>query len=277
MGALLGLLAALAYGASDFVAGVASRRASAIPVAAVTLGVEFLGACVATLLVHGAGPTTSVLIWGGISGIGSAAGTLALYHGFAVGKISTVATVSGVLTVVFPAAVGVALGNQLSPLSAIGIVAAVPAVGLVSWTRGSGQNGRSGAVFGVIAGAAFALLFIALDRAGSGSGAWPLVAGQLVSCAMIAPLAIRELRKNGLPAGRALSQSALAGILGVIASLSFLIATGYGELVIIAVLTSMYPAATVLLARILLGEKWTRTQIFGLILSALAVVIVATG
>jgi drug/metabolite transporter (DMT)-like permease len=277
VGALLGLLAALGYGASDFVAGVASRRASAIPVAAITLGVELLGAGVATLLFHGSGPTITALVWGGISGIGSAAGTLALYHGFAVGKISTVATISGVLTVVFPAAVGVALGNQLSPLSAVGIIAAVPAVGLVCWTRGTGQKGRSGALFGVIAGAAFALLFIALDRAGSGSGAWPLVSGQLVSCAMIAPLAIRELRKNGLPAGAALSQSALAGILGAVAALSFLIATGLGELVIIAVLTSMYPAVTVLLARILLGEKWTRTQILGLILSAVAVVIVATG
>ena len=177
MGALLGLLAAVGYGASDFVAGLASRRSSAILVAALSLGVEFLAACVATILFNGSGPTANALLWGAIIDVGSAVGTLARYHGLAVGRMSTVATTSGVLTAVNPVIVGVALGNHLLPLAALGIATAVPAVGLASWTGRSTPGARRGGLFAVIAGVSFALLFIALEGARTGSGAWPLVSG----------------------------------------------------------------------------------------------------
>jgi drug/metabolite transporter (DMT)-like permease len=277
MGALLAVISALAYGASDFLAGLASRRSSAVPVSAVVLGVEFISAWVATIFFHGVGPTPETLLWGAVGGVGSAVGTLALYHGFAVGRISVVATICGVLTVILPAIVGVALGNHLSVLSAVGIVAAIPAVALVCWHGGPKRAGQSGVLYGVIAGGCFALLFIALSQAGTGSGAWPLVSGQIVCCLLVAPLAIRELRRNGPPAGSAFGQSVIAGVTGGIAALLYLTATGLGELAIIAVLTSMYPAVTVLLARVVLSERWTRMQALGLILSAAAVVVVATG
>ena len=88
MGAVLGLIAALAYGASDFVAGIASRRTPVMLVTAVTLVTEFLLALVVLAFVHGAGPTPSAVLWGALSGVGSAVGTLALYQGFAVGSMS---------------------------------------------------------------------------------------------------------------------------------------------------------------------------------------------
>ena len=91
---------------------------------------------------------------------------------------------------------------------------------------------------------------------------------------LIAPLAVRELRKSSRPTRIAVLQSVLAGVIGGIAALCYLSAAGLGQLAIIAVLASMYPAVTVLLARILLGEKWTRLQALGLILSGLAVVLV---
>jgi drug/metabolite transporter (DMT)-like permease len=287
VGALLGLIAALGYGASDFVAGMAGRRTPVMIVTAVTLAVEFVFAAVVLVFVPGAGPTPSVLLWGALSGVGSAFGTLALYQGFAVGSMSVVATVSGVLTVVIPAAVGVAIGNRLPAVGVLGVVAAIVAVALVSWTGGSGTDGSGaagsgaggarggGAFYGVLAGASFALLFIALERAGSASGAWPVTTGQFVSCVVMVPLAVVGFRAHGRPAARELRLPAIAGVLAALAAFSYLSATGFGELVVIAVLTSMYPAVTVLLARFVLRERWNWPQRVGLVLSAASVVVIA--
>ena len=279
MGALLGLIAALCYGASDFVAGMAGRRTPVMIVTTVTLGVEFLLAAVVLAFVPGAGPTPSVVLWGALSGVGSAFGTLALYQGFAVGSMSVVATVSGVLTVVIPALVGVAMGNRLPVLGLLGVVAAVAAVALVSWTGGSpdrrdGQR-SGGAWYGVLAGASFALLFIALERAGSASGAWPVATGQLVSCLVIVPFAVVGFREHGRLSARESRLPAIAGVLAALAAFGYLTATGFGELVVIAVLTSMYPAVTVLLARFVLRERWSWPQRVGLVLSAASVAVIA--
>ena len=276
MGALLGLLAALGYGASDFLAGMAGRRTPVLLVTAVALGVEFAFAAVVLVFVHGAGPTTSVLLWGALSGVGSAFGTLALYQGFAIGSISVVATVSGVLTVVIPAVVGVLIGNRLPVLGVIGVIAAVVAVALVSWTgRAEPGERRGGALYGALAGASFALLFIALERAGSGSGAWPVTTGQLASCVLMLPFAIVGFRRHGRLSAGEWRLPTIAGVLAAAAAFSYLTATGFGELVIIAVMTSMYPAVTVLLARFVLRERWNRLQRIGLLLSAASVVVIA--
>lgn len=277
MAALLGLIAALGYGASDFVAGVAGRRTPVLLVTAVTLAVEFVFSAIVLAFVHGAGPTGWVLFWGALSGVGSAFGTLALYQGFAVGSMSVVATVSGVLTVVIPAVVGVAIGNRLPVIGVFGVIAAIVAVALVSWTGRSREPGerRGGALYGVLAGASFSLLFIALERAGSLSGAWPVTTGQLASCVLILPFAIVGFRANGRLSTRELSLPTIAGALAAVAAFSYLAATGFGELVVIAVLTSMYPAVTVLLARFVLGERWNWPQRAGLVLSAASVVVIA--
>jgi drug/metabolite transporter (DMT)-like permease len=283
VGALLGLIAALAYGASDFVAGVASRRMPVMLVTAATVVTEFALALVVLLFVHGAPPSAGTLFWAALSGVGSAVGTLALYQGFTVGSMSVVATVSGVLTVVIPAVVGVAIGNRLTAVGFAGVAAAIVAVALVSWTGGGFRlrgAGSSGAVYGMLAGASFALLFIALERAGTSSGVWPVTAGQFVACVAIVPFAIVAMRRGRRRASPVAVWSALrlpvvAGLLGGLAAFSYLAATGFGELVVIAVLTSMYPAVTVLLARLVLRERWNWPQRLGLVLSAASVVTIA--
>jgi drug/metabolite transporter (DMT)-like permease len=276
VGALLGLLAAIGYGASDFVAGLASRRASAITVTFVVLVVELPPSIITAFFYHGVGITPGVLLWGALSGVGSAGGTLALYHGFVVGRMSVVATLAGVLTVVIPAGVGIAEGNHVSVLIIAGILAAIVAVALVSWSGGK-STGRSGALYGVIAGVLFALLFITLDHAGTASGVWPVLIGQVVACLGMLVPGVRALRAHGAPAGRAMWQSVWAGLIAGAAAMTYLIATGFGELAVVAVLTAMYPAITVLLARIVLKEHWSRLQALGLALSVLSVLAVALG
>lgn len=276
MAVLFALAAALAYGASDFAGGVASRRFAAGPVTVVGQSVGLISAGLAIVLLRASWPHASQLTWGALSGVGSGIGTLALYHGLAVGRMSVVATLAAVLTVILPAAVGIALGNHISPLNGVGIAAAAPAIGLVSWhSAGRGGSDRLGLLYGAIAGCAFALLFIALDRAGTSAGAWPLVPGQALSILFAIPFGARSLRSAPRPGRSTAAYMVGAAVLGGIANLLFLASTGKGELAIVAVLSAMYPAVTVLLARLLLKERWSRLQVLGLLLAGVAVVLVA--
>lgn len=243
-----------------------------------------LAAAVALGLFPGNGPSGAALGWGAVSGVGSGIGTIVLYQGLAVGRISVVAPVSAVVTAVLPAVVGLVLGERLSAAALVGLVLAVPATALVSWQRGGGGDGgdggdrKAGLMAGLVAGAGFAVLFIALDRAGTDSGAWPLLPGQAVAVLVIVPLALR-LRRRDTDASwrRAAWPGVLAGLLGGTANLLFLAATGAGKLAVVAVLTALYPAVTILLARVVLGEAWSRVQAAGLLAAGAAIALISTG
>jgi drug/metabolite transporter (DMT)-like permease len=279
MAVLLALLAALSWGVADFSGGLGSRGLGAPRVALATQTLGLITAGIAVLLFPGVGPRASALEWGVLSGLGSGVGTFALYHGLAVGRMTVVATLSGVLTAVVPVIVGLALGNTLSLLAALGIVIAVPAILLVSWRpepHGDLTPG-AGVPYGLLAGLGFGLLFIALDRAGTRSGAWPLIPGQLLSVLLILPFALTGLRQGGTPARKSVLLTLGAGTLSGMANLLFLDATGHGELAIIAVLSALYPAITVLLARAVLAERWSPSQMVGLGAAIVAVVLVSVG
>jgi drug/metabolite transporter (DMT)-like permease len=283
---LLGLLAALAYGVSDFCAGVASRR---IPSGVVTVTGQSLGlltAAIAVLAFPGRGPVPAVVAWGAAAGVGSGIGTFCLYQGLSMGGMGPVATLSAVLTAVIPAGVGLGVGDRPSTATLVGIGVAIPSIALVAWVPSAGGGERKparavppGLGYGALAGVGFAVLFIGLDQAGTRSGAWPLLPAQLVSMVTAAPFAVRHRGRlpgrTGVP--RALGLGAVAGALGGGANLVFLAATGRGSLAVVSVLTALYPAATVILARVFLSERWTRLQATGMILAAAAIALVSAG
>lgn len=279
MAIILAVLSALAYGSSDFAAGLASRRFAAAPVTTVAQVLGVVTAVAAVILFPGRGPNDAALEWGALSGVGSALGTLSLYHGLSVARMSVVASVSAVLTAVLPVIVGVALGNHLGGGAIVGVIIAIPAIVMVCWhpqARGP-TAARAGPIYGVLAGCGFALLFIALDRAGTQAGAWPLLPGQIVSVLLIAPLGYRALGAAGRPAAWVAVLTLVAGVLSGTANLLFLAATGHGQLAIVAVLTALYPAVTVLMARTFLSERWTRLQGAGLLAAAAAITLVTAG
>jgi drug/metabolite transporter (DMT)-like permease len=288
MSVLLGLLAAATYGSSDFLAGLASRRLPAIVVTAGAQAVCLLIGLIAIVFYPGDGMSGRVLLWGAASGIGAAGGTFALYRGLGGGEMSVVATLSGLLTAVIPVIVGLATGDSLSAVAAIGIVTAIPAIGLVSWQSGDhAQGGGSGAVWGILAGLGFGLLFVGYDRAGSAAGAWPLVVAEGTATLLTlvpALLALRRHRVGEEAAGEedAGGRSGLvlvvaAGLLAGVANLSFVIATHHGELAVVAVLTALYPGFTVVLARLVLGERWSSAQKLGLATALVATFLVSLG
>jgi drug/metabolite transporter (DMT)-like permease len=287
MSVLLGLLAAATYGSSDFLAGLASRRLPPIVVTAGAQALCLLVGLIAIAFYPGDGISGQVLLWGAASGLGSAGGTFALYRGLGGGEMSVVATLSGLLTAVIPVIVGLATGDSLTALAAIGIVAAIPAIGLVSWSGSSGSAGGSGAIWGILAGLGFGLLFVGYDRAGSDAGAWPLVVAEGVATLLTIGPALLALRRGEREGGtvednaasdrRSLSLLLAAGLLAGAANLSFIIANHHGELAVVAVLTALYPGFTVILARIVLGERWSSTQKVGLVTALVATLLVSLG
>lgn len=275
----LALLAALGLGTADFFAGLASRRIDFRVVSALAQGFGLVAAAVAVLFFSGDGPTGRVLLWGSIAGIGTGVATMLLYHGLSVGRISVVATLSGLIGAVIPVLVGVVRGDPLSTLSAIGIVVAIPAIALVSW-QPAGERGSSGrsATWGILAGLGFALFYVAFDQAGDDSGAWPVAINQAVAVAIPGALALRALGAEGLRLPRPGRRQALSAGLGVAFGIIALQAAfAGGQLAIVVVLASLYPGVTILLARFTLAENWIRTQKVGLIAALAAVVMVSAG
>ncbi len=279
MGVLLALSAAVAYGFSDFLGGLQSRRTSSYAVAVLAQGMALIAVVTAALVAPVSALSASALAWGALSGIGSGAGTLFLYRGLGTGRMSVVAPLSAVGSAGLPVVVGVVFGERPSWLAVAGIVLALPAVALIS--RGEERLGpepprRSGAWDGLIAGAGFALMFVALGRVPSGAGLWPLAAGQAVSTLSIALAALVAGTSLRAPR-RAVAGSAAAGLLGAAATVLYQYAAQRQLLSVAAVVTSLYPALTVLAAMVLLREHIGRGQAVGLAAAAAAVTLITLG
>lgn len=273
MSALLGLAAAVAFGVSDFLAGVGSRRLHFLWV---TLLGQSAGAAVSWLMLiwlHGAGPTPGAALWGACSGVGSAVGTLALYRGYGRGEMAVAGPLSAIGAAALPAIIGIALGERLDTLQIAGIVLALPAIWLMAASGGpTGPRLRGGVVDGLVSGLGFGGLFTMLKLAGDGSGLWPIALGQAVAVLLLV-IAVATQRPSATSTPRASGQrlAVVAGVLGISATLLYFAAAQSGLLSIAAVLTSLYPGITVGLAAVMLHERPVMTQRAGMLLGAVSV------
>jgi drug/metabolite transporter (DMT)-like permease len=288
MAVILGLAAAVAYGVSDFVAGLMSRRINFMLVALIATTAAVTVVSIALVATTRVAPTTGALLWGAASGVGSACGTLALYRGLGRGEMGVVAPVSAVCAAIIPVFVGVLVGERPPLLAWVGVGLALPAIWLVSSRDGSDTAGAESGVTtpgtrhaagiqdGLLAGVAFALLFVALSQAGDGSGLWPVVANELVALTVLVIFTGNRVRRSdhgGVPLRQALG-AATVGVCGGAATVWYFLSTHTGLLAIVAVVTSLYPAVTVALAVLVLRERVGVTQGVGLALSAVAVILV---
>lgn len=271
---LLALASAAAYGTSDFVGGVTSRRASPWQVAIVGVTAGGVWALLLALLLPG--PVTAPdLAWGALAGVGNGLGGAFLYRGLSRGRMGVVGPVSSVGAALLPVVVGLLLGERFGLVVLVGILVALPGIWLVA--REPGAQVDAGLADGLLAGAGFGLLFSALGQVPDGAGYWPVVVSQLTGLVAVAGLATL-LREAWLPRTRTpLLGGALTGSLSAVAVIGFLLAAQRGQLAVSAVLASLYPAVTVLLARGLLGERLARSQLVGLALCGVTVVLVAAG
>lgn len=279
MAVLLSLCAALTYGLSDFVGGVASRRVSPWTIALMS---QVGGASIALVLalMLGGDPRGVDLGWALLAGLGNGIGTAFLYRGLAAGRMGVVAPVSGLGAALVPLVVGLVLGERPGLLAWLGITAALPAIWLVAREPSSGHEPAAagvwtnGLVDGVLAGLGFGVLFAALAQIPEESGLLPLALNAAVGAVVVAMIAL-GLHQPFVPREATAYTGLLCGVLGGTASALFLVATQTGYLTIAAVVTSLYPAFTVLLAALLLRERVHREQGLGLALCALAVGLIA--
>ncbi len=274
---VLALAGAVSYGVSDFIGGLASRRTTVWPVAVLSCFGSLVGAFAVALADPGA-PTLADLGWGALAGVGAGAGTAFLYRGLAGGRMGVVAPVSGVGATLIPVLIGVAAGERPSTLVWLGMLTAVPGIWLVSReeTLGSATASGSGLLEGVLAGIGFGVLFAALGQVPEGAGLWPLCVCEVAAVATTVVAAL-ALGGDPRPRGGVEWWGLVSGLLAAAAGVAFLLATHRGLLSVSAVLVSLYPAFTVLLAALVLREHIHRAHAWGLALCATAVVLVATG
>src|SRR3954449_6481599 len=276
IGLVLALAAALAYGASDFVGGTGSRRHS--PWTVVMIG-QVCGAAlmIGCGLLARADPRTADFAWALLAGAGSATGSIFLYRGLSRGRMGLVAPVSAVGAAVLPVVVGVALGERPTWLGWLGVLVALPGIWLVARGSTASASSTQGAlVDGAAAGAGFGVLFIALGQVSSGAGFMPLAANQLFGAAVTVVVAA-ALGQQWRPRPGVLPWGGASGVLGAAGTLTFLLSTHATYLLLFVVLLSLYPAVTVLLASITLGERLGGGQRLGISICTLAVATLAIG
>lgn len=274
VGIALALLSALSFGLSDFAAGLATRRLhSAVVVLLGQLcGTTLIG--VLAILVAHPHITGTALAWGALSGIGTGLGAAFLFQAMKVGRFSLVVPLSDVAGVALPVLVGVLLlRDRLQWWAWAGFVVAVPAIWLITSGRSSRSAPTAGAGWALLSGTAFALQYVALAQADAAAGLWPLALNRSVAVLTVAPIALRPSRLR--MQGRTALLAVVSGVLGTAAIAAFMFAGRLQALSVAVVLTSLYPAVTVLLGLTLLHERLTRRQVLGLVCATATVVLVS--
>lgn len=270
MPVLLAAFAALSWGTADFLGGLASRKAPARSVVVYSQLVGLTLALIGAPLLGG-DPAAADLVWGGAAGLLGSFGLVALYTALAAGKISVVAPVSGVISAGVPLMFGLVIGERPAATAVAGMAVALVAIWLVS----AGEDlAASGIGLAVVSGLGFAGFAIVIGQSSDTSGLWPLIPARASSILLIVAFTLLTAGSIG-PPRRVAGLVALAGLGDMVANMLFLTATHVGLLSIAAVVSSMFPAPTVLLGRFVLGEKVRPAQWVGLVLALVAVTLIS--
>ena len=275
MAVLFALISSLSWGTADFLGGLASRRVGSLRVLSVSYPAGGVLITILALLVV-PGVLSSESVWVGVtSGAVGALGMGLLYAALAQGQMGIVSPITAVLSGAVPVLVGVIRGESLSPTAIAGIFAAGLAVILVSRETGPHKKTPPRAIgIAIASGLAIGAYLSVLGSAPDDSGIWVATIGRWFSSILVVIALIIWLVRTGagwssadsFPWGLAVA----AGGLDALANAVFQLAAQRGLLAIVAVIGSLYPAATLLLARFLLHERISRVQLVGVVLALAA-------
>jgi len=271
---LFGLSSAFSWGAGDFSGGLASKRTSAYTVVVISQFVSLLILVGGIYLVSNESFSMEAAIWGAIAGVCGAVGLVALYTGLARGPMGVVAPLTAVIAAVVPVLYSIFQSGLPATSDLLGIIAALGAVWVISSGKGEAKVQIANLGLPVLAGLGFGLFFILIARASAQAVIWPLIFARSSSVLIILLIGLL-LARIDRPALNQLPLIALAGVFDTAGNILYILATRYGRLDLAVVLSSLYPAATVFLASIVLKERLTRRQWVGVILVILAVVLIA--
>ena len=220
----------------------------------------------------------STMLWGGLAGLSGAMAVIALYSGFAHSSIAVVSPIAAVGAGVWPALWQIIRGDFPTAVVLLGLVLGLIAI----WTISGGghisaeDNVAVGVRYGILAGLGFGGLLIFLSLGATDSGIWGLLPARIAGSTVMFVIAARAAGSL-MPSRPAVAPAIGAGVLVTLGNGLFIIATTEGSLAVVSVLAAMFPAATVILAWLVLGERLTRQRQLGLALALVAVGLVAGG
>jgi uncharacterized membrane protein len=270
--ATLALTAATCWGSADFAGGLAARRTDAYRSVLVSYSVGLAVLAVIAFMRGEALTTLADLGWGALSGISGMLGLVFLFRGFASGRMGIVAPVSAVLATAIPVIFNAFTEGLPDNVILIGFGVAIAGIWLLSRPEELGIR-PVGLGMAVVAGLGFGGFFITLDQIGENAVFWPLVAGRIAACVLMVAFVLATRRSMQLRQAP-LRLLTLAGLLDAAGNLFFLLAVQNGRLDIAAVLGSLYPAVTAILARLTIKEHMTRLQLVGVSAAILAIVLI---
>jgi drug/metabolite transporter (DMT)-like permease len=275
MAFLLGFGSSVTWGIADFLGGLMSRRLHLLNVL-VGSQVSGLVLIAAVVAVRGEGPPPGdFAIFAALSGVAGVAGLSAFYRGLAVGSMAIVAPISSTAAVV-PLVIGVATGDRPSKIAWAGLALALGGVVLASREEMGGGRMARGAWMAMLSALGFGFFFAAMDRASDGDVLWAILVNRITGVTLLsaATLALRP----PLAAGRRdLRTLALIGLLDISANVMFAVASTKGLISLVAVLGSLYPLTTIVLARVVLGERPHRLAQVGVGAALAGVVLISAG
>jgi len=270
----LGLACAVCWGASDFSGGLASKRSSALSIVVLSQSMGLAALVVVLIVMREPLPPSRDLLLGAVAGVGGGVGLVAFYRALADGHMGLIAPLSALIGALVPIPVAILLQGWPGPLTLIGIVLALAAVWLVSSSGDEVKLSLADLRLPLVAGLSFGAFFIFMSRATGTALLWPLLAARTASVTLLGALALArgELRR---PASGSWPLIALAGILDTGANALYALSARAGRLDVAAVLGSLYPGGTVVLAWIILHERLNRWQMVGVAAIVAATIMIA--
>lgn len=280
--ALLALAAAGLWGVGDFSGGMGARKAGGSPGAALRLillshSASLVALLLLAFLVASPFPHDAPLLWGLVAGINGAFALAAFYVALARGAMGASAAISGLLAAAIPALVSLRVEGAPSWTHTLGFLVAGLAIWLIGASGDAPPEERTTSLLAMVAGAGFGFYFVALRFASSAGPIWSMASarvGSLTTCTLLLLFFSRRAGKAHIT--RTVVFWALStALFDTAGNLAFVAATRLGRLDIAAVLASLYPASTILLAAGVLRERPTMRQLAGMAIALLAVVLVA--
>jgi uncharacterized membrane protein len=283
---LLALVSALLYGAADFTGGLATRRAGVLPVLVVSQLSGLVLLLLLLPLLPAASPSRADLLWGLSAALTGSVGVALLYHGLAIGRMAVVAPTTAVCAVAIPVLVSVLLGERPGPPAVAGILLGVGSIVLVSQQTAAGTGAAArdhrstwqlppGVGIALVSGVAIGLFFLSLARTRPEAGLWPILVSRAVAATLFSAGAAAGRHSLRLPGVLVLTLA--CGAMDMSANALYLLAARVGPLSVVVTLASLYPASTVLLARVVLGERLNGRQVAGVGCGLAAIVLIVTG
>jgi uncharacterized membrane protein len=280
---ILALAAAVLYGSADFFGGLTARRANTIA----TVVWSQAAGLVLLLLVLPFLPATTISssdwTWGFVAGLSGGIGVAFLYRALAVGTMAVVAPTTAVIAAIIPVLFAFVAGERLRTLTFAGVALALVAIFLVSRPPAPREGGADkpskglppGFGLALLSGISVGIFLLSLARTGTNAGMWPLVAARASSITLFTIIALVAKRTLWMNRPAAITAT-FGGALDMAANAVYMIAARIGPLSIVVTLASLYPAATVILARLVLKEHLSRAQMAGMVCALVAVVLIVS-